>query len=132
MVHLQMNLNITFQFEWIKVHQQGHGDSSEQFPIELNTQVDSLATDTYKSNMIIPQCGAFYSGQVCYHQDGYHVQHIANAISSRESDEHILDYYTSNGWTEDAFLHVDWTAMEKFIRTQSPIVQCNTIKIMHN
>lgn len=85
-----MRLRITIQFEWIKGHQNSTDNPLDQFSIELNTQADSLATDIYKSDL----------RQVCFHQEGFHVQDIANAISSRESDQHMLDYYRSKGWTE--------------------------------
>jgi hypothetical protein len=132
LVHLQLRLKITIQFEWIRGHQQDSDGSPDQLAIELNNEVDALATDIYKLHMPIPQRGAFYSGKVCFHQDGFHVQDITKAISSRESDDHLLAYYKSKGWTESALLHVDWTAMEKFLLTQSPTARCHTIQLMHN
>ncbi len=132
MVHLQMTLKITIQFEWIKGHQQDSDVSVDQLPIELNNQVDALATAVYELNIPIPQRGAYHSGQVCFHQEGFHVQNIAKAISARESDARLLTYYKSKGWTEEALLRVDWTSLDKFLLTQSPIARCNTIQFMYN
>jgi hypothetical protein len=117
---------------WIRGHQEGQGDERELFAIELNNQVDALATDIYTKNLEVPQRGIFFSGQVCYHQQGYHIQDITNAISARESDQQMLDYYKSKGWYDNALLQVDWSALGKFLKTQSPMVRCNTVKLMHN
>jgi hypothetical protein len=123
LLHLQLNLNITIHFEWIRGHQDTIDTRSDHLFIDLNTQVDALATDIYNENMTIYQQGAFHSGIVCYHQDGCHVQNITNAVSSRESDGRLLEYYQSKGWAKDSLLHVDWIAMGKFLNTLSPMMQ---------
>jgi hypothetical protein len=132
MAHFQVSMKMSIAFEWIKGHQEGQGDEKELFAIDLNNQVDALATDIYAKNLEIPQRGIFFAGQVCYHQQGYHVQDITNAITARESDQRMLAYYTSKGWSDAALLQVDWSALGKFLKTQSPIVRCNTVKLMHN
>jgi hypothetical protein len=114
MSHLQLNLHTNVKFEWIKGHQDSSDNPLDEFLITLNTQVDALATDIYKSDLVAHQRGVFLAGQVCFHQEGCHVQNITNVISSRESDQHMLDYYRSKGWTDEALLHVDWIAMEFF------------------
>jgi hypothetical protein len=130
--HLQSHLNLVIHFEWIKGHQDVVDSSSSNLFVDLNIQVDSLATEIYKEDLPIPQRGFYHSGVVCFHQEGFHVQNINNAIASRESDGRLLAYYKSKGWTEDSLLYVDWIAMEKFLLTLSPIVRCNTIQLMHN
>jgi hypothetical protein len=106
MAHLQVSMKMSIAFEWIKGHQEGQGDEKELFAIDLNNQVDTLATDIYAKNLEIPQRGIFFSGQVCYHQQGYHVQDIMNAITARESDQQMLEYYKSKGWSDDALLPI--------------------------
>jgi hypothetical protein len=130
--HLQSHLKLMIHFEWIKGHQDLVDSSSSNLFVDLNIQMDSLATEIYREDLPIPQRGFYHSGVVCFHQEGCHVQNINNAVASRESDGRLLDYYKSKGWTEDSLLHVDWIAMEKFLNTLSPIVRCNTIQLMHN
>jgi hypothetical protein len=119
-------------FEWIKGHQDLVDSLSNNLFLDLNIQVDSLASVIYKEDLPIPQRGFYHSGVVCFHQEGCHVQNINNAVASRESDGRLLDYYKSKGWTDDSLLNVDWIAIEKFLNTLSPIVRCNTIQLMHN
>jgi hypothetical protein len=94
--------------------------------------VDRLASDAYTTDTEVVERGAFYSGIVCYHQDGKHIQDITKAISSIDSDFDILKYYQTKNWTYDALKNVDWVGLEKFLKHLSPIQRCNTIQMMHN
>jgi hypothetical protein len=73
----------------------------------LNIEVDRMATTQYNKLEVPPHCGVFHSGIVCYHQLGFHVQNIKNAIMSRESDQALLDYYKAHRWSEKSLGMVD-------------------------
>jgi hypothetical protein len=132
MSHLQSRLALNIEFEWIK----GHQTVSEEVPnltgILLNTDVDRLATVQYAKQYLSPQRGVFLVGTVCLHQNGHHVQDIYNAISSRETDKDLLDYYVSKGWTMDTLEGVDWVALGKFLKRRHPIERCKIVQTMHD
>jgi hypothetical protein len=140
MVELQKFLGFTVMFEWIKSHQTSYGSNNMSKDdlkilgqkIQLNEEVDDLASKQYLSDQLPTERGAFYAGKVCYHQDGAHIQDIAKAISVIDSDRDILDYYVTKGWSMDTLKHVDWIRMESLLKQQSPIVRCNTIQMMHD
>jgi hypothetical protein len=131
--HLQDNLALPIEFEWIKGHQTLSADMDGGTGVLLNIDVDHLATAQYAKQIITPQHGVFHAGMVCYHQQGHHVQNIhKNAISSRESNTNMIDYYTSKGWTFDALEAIDWITMGKFLIQQHPIERCKIIQLMHD
>jgi hypothetical protein len=132
MSELQDHLKLTVHFEWIKSHQTSTGEELSADAIRLNTEVDALATDVYKLKKKPPHRGFYFSGTVCFHQNGYHIQDIYKAISSHESDKALIDYYLSKGWTIAALEKVDWPGMQKFLKYLSPIVRCNAIQMLHN
>jgi hypothetical protein len=140
MADLQKRLRITVQFEWIKSHQTAI-DSDEmskddalmlQHKIQLNDDVDVLASQQYLKEYISISRGAFSVGKVCYHQNGTHVQDITKAISSYDSDRDILEYYVDKGWSMDTLKLVDWICVEKFLKKQTPISRCKIVQMMHN
>jgi ribonuclease HI len=90
-IHLKVN------FEWIQGHQQFDKQNENILPILLNTEVDKLATNQYTKQEHPPHRGTFHLGVVCFHQKGFHVQHISNSISARESDNSLLEYYLDHG-----------------------------------
>jgi hypothetical protein len=125
-------LTISINFEWIKSHQTSTGNAISDEAIQLNNEVDALASAVYRLNTPPTHRGVFYSGVVCFHQDGYHIQDIFKAISSHESDKNLLDYYVSKGWMMEALEKVDWPGMHKFLNLLSPIACCNAIQMLHN
>jgi hypothetical protein len=140
MVIVELQAHLKFGVEWIKSHQCSSYSLSltnddiqllEQ-KISLNDDVNKLATDAYTNDSEYVEQGAFYSGVVCCHQDGAHIQDISKAILSIDSNYDKIQYYLSKGWTMDTLKHVEWVGMEKFLSNQSPIVQCNTIQMMHD
>jgi hypothetical protein len=130
--NLQSNLLLKVEFEWVRGHQTADLSAGNLDAILLNNDVDRLATLQYDKRQNIPQRGAFKSGVVCFHQMGFHVQNIYNAISSRESDNELLDYYKTHGWHEDTLVLVDWMNIGKFLSRCHPIERCNVIQTMHN
>jgi hypothetical protein len=100
--------------------------------IQINNDVDKLASDMYKFNLPSPHRGVFHSGIVCFHQNGFHIQDIFKAVSSHESDKDLIDYYISKGWTMTALERVDWPGMQKFLKSLSPILRCNAIQMLHD
>jgi hypothetical protein len=130
--NLQSNLLLKVDFEWVRGHQAAVLDTGNLDAILLNNDVDRLATLQYDKRQNIPERGAFKSGGVCFHQMGFHVQNIYNAISSRESDNVLLDYYKTHGWREDTLVLVDWMNIGKFLSRCHPIERCNVIQTMHD
>lgn len=100
--HLQYHLALQIEFEWIKGHQIPTENMEEGLGILFNIDVYKLEMVQYTKQTTTPQCGVFLAGTVCYQQQGHHVQDIYNVFSSRESDNDMLDYYKSKGWTMDA------------------------------
>jgi hypothetical protein len=139
-VELQKYLKFGVNFEWIKSHQcssQSSPPTNDEIKLQeqkicLNDDVNKLATAAYTDESDYVERGAFYSGEVCYHQDGAHIQDISKAISSIDSDYAIIQYYLSKGWSMDRLKRVEWVGMEKFLSNQSPITRCNTIQMMHD
>lgn len=129
---LQSNLTIPVHFKWIKSHQTSTGNEISAEAIQLNNEVDELASAVCRLNNPLTHCGAFHSGMVCFHQDGYHIQDIFKAISSHKSDKSLLDSYISKRWMMEALEKVDWPGMYKFLNLLSPIVRCNAIQMLHN
>jgi glycogen synthase len=127
MSHLHSRLALNIEFEWIK----GHHTPSEEIPngtgILLNIDVDRLAIAQYTKQIMSPQRGVFLAGTVCFHQNGHHVQDIYNAISSRETDKDLLDYYVLKGWKMDVLEGVDWIALGKFLKRHHPIERCKIV-----
>jgi hypothetical protein len=129
---LQKSLKFGIMFEWIKSHQTQATSTTlnkkEQAlldqKIQLNEDVDRLASNTER--------GAFYSGKVCYHQDGTHVQDIKKAISSIDSNYDLIQYYLSKGWKMENLQQVDSIEMEKFMKKQTPISRCNIVQMIHD
>jgi hypothetical protein len=91
-----------------------------------------MATEQYQKNETPPHRGAFHLGEVCFHQQGFHVQKIQNAISVQELDAHLLEYYMSYGWCKSNLEKVDWKNLETFLKRCHPIEQCNVIQSMHD
>jgi hypothetical protein len=132
MSQLQDHLALKVEFEWIKGHQCLSMDIDNSTGVLLNIDVDQLATKQYSKNIITPQCGVFHAGTVCYHQEGNHVQDIHNAITSRETDCDILNYYRSKGWKCENLKRVDWVTLGKFLKRRHPIERCKIIQLMHD
>jgi hypothetical protein len=130
--NLQINLKTTVHFEWIKGHQSLTDEEPSKDSIQINNDVDKLASDMYKFNLPSPHRGVFHSGIVCFHQNGFHIQDIFKAVSSHESDKDLIDYYISKGWTMTALERVDWPGMQKFLKSLSPILRCNAIQMLHD
>ncbi len=137
---LQLHLKLGINFEWIKSHQTKSNNTpptkEEQALLEqkvqINTDVDNMASHAYRNEQSYTERGAFLSGEVCYHQDGAHVQDITKAISSIDSDFTIIQYYLSKGWKMKNLQQVDWIGMEKFMKKQSPISRCNIVQMIHD
>jgi hypothetical protein len=129
---LQKSLQLKVAFEWIRGHQIAEEQKDNVLAVLLNIEVDAMATAQYKKEETPPHRGAFHSGVVCFHQKGFHVQKVTNAIMSRESDSSIIDYYLAHGWDEESLLLVDWTNLEKFMKRRHPIERCNIIQLMHD
>jgi hypothetical protein len=132
MADLQQHINITIDFEWIQIHQDNVDNEEAQVKPSLNADVDTLASRAYSLNGPLPERGAFLAGTVCYHQQGKHVQSVHDAITARESDARILQYYISKGWTLAKLDMVDWIGLQSFLKTQSPISRCKILQTMHN
>jgi hypothetical protein len=132
MSNLQQNMRLKIEFEWVRGHQSIDMGNEQLMALLLNTEVDWLATLQYDKGQEIPQCGSFISGEVCFHQLGFHVQNIYNAVSTRESNKILLDYYKLRGWHEHCFELVNWRNMGNFLKKCHPIKQCNTIQSMHD
>jgi hypothetical protein len=130
--HLQTHLSLRIEFEWIRGHQIPTEDMESNIGILLNNDVDELATKQYTKKGASPQRGVFLAGTVCYHQSGHHVQNISNAISSRETDKDILDYYQSKGWGLEALENVEWLTLGKFLKRRHPIERCKIVQAMHD
>jgi hypothetical protein len=130
--HLQKHMALRVEFEWIKGHQTPTDDMDKNVGILLNIDVDNLATAQYAKHTISPQRGVFLAGTVCFHQRGHHVQNIYNAISSRETDQDLLDHYVAKGWTLEALEKVEWVALGTFLKRRHPIERCKAIQTMHN
>jgi hypothetical protein len=60
------------------------------------------------------------------------VQKIKNAISLRESDVALLEYYMQHGWSENDLEMVDWINLESFLKHCHPTERCNIIQSMHD
>jgi hypothetical protein len=139
-VELQKYLKFGVTFEWIKSHQcssQSPPPTNDEIKLQeqkirLNDNVNKLVTAAYTDESDYVKRGDSYSGEVCYHQDGAHIQDISKAISSIDSDYDIIQYYLSKGWSMDRLKRVEWVGMETFLSNQSPITCCNTIQMMHD
>jgi hypothetical protein len=94
--------------------------------------VDNLVTAQYAKQTISPQRGVFLADTVCYQKSGHHVQDIYNAISSRETDNNILKYYKSKGWSLAILEQVEWITMGNFLKRQHPIERCKIVQTMHD
>jgi hypothetical protein len=132
MAELQRRLFLTINFQWIRSHQTDVSPETDSTLVQLNNDVDILASKAYSAQSALVERGTFLAGSVCYHQSGHHVQDIYDAIRSRESNERIIDYYRSKGWTLENLEIIDWHHMDKFLRTQSPIARCKILQSMHN
>jgi hypothetical protein len=126
------SIQLKVNFEWVRGHQELDDQNENIAAILLNTEVDKLATKQYEKQEPPKHRGAFHSGIVCYHQKGFHVQRIRNAISARESDDSLIQYYLDHGWTMQLISLVDWINMESFLKTRHPIDRCNIIQSMHD
>jgi hypothetical protein len=129
---LQLRLPMNIEFEWIKSHQQDDDDETIKTKIGLNNDVDRLASTAYELGSISPERGSFLSGVVCFHQQGHHVQNIHDAISARESDQRLLEYYQSKGWTMESLEWIDWPHLQIFLKQNSPTARCKILQSMHN
>jgi hypothetical protein len=130
--HLLSSIKLHVEFELVRGHQTADDHNENIMATLLNIKVDKMATEQYNKCKSIPHRGAFHSGKVCYHQKGFHVQKIQNAIMARESDANLLTYYKQHGWSENALELVDWRQIEKFLRRRHLIERCNIIQLMHD
>jgi hypothetical protein len=117
---LLSSMNLQVNFEWVRGHQSLDANNENIQAILLNTEVDRMVTEQYKKHEIPPHRGAFHSGIVCFHQQGFHVQKIQNAKSARESDANLLEYYTSHGLRTSNLEKVDWKNLEFFLKRCHP------------
>jgi ribonuclease HI len=129
---LQKSIHLSINFEWVRGHQSADENNNNNIAILLNIDVDRMATAQYEKNVPPPHRGAFHAGEVCFHQMGFHVQKIKNAITARESDTCLLEYYKQSGWTTTSLELVDWYHLEQFLKQCHPIERCNIIQLMHN
>jgi hypothetical protein len=53
------------------------------------------------------------------------------AIRSHESDERLLDYYQSKGWSLEMLEMVNWGRMNTFLIQNSPTARCKILQSMH-
>jgi hypothetical protein len=130
--HILSSIKLHVEFKWVRGHQTAEENNDNIMATLLNIEVDKMATEQYTKCKSIPHRGAFHSGKVCYHQKGFHVQKIQNAIMARESDANLLTYYKQHGWSENSLELVDWRQIEKFLWRRHPIERCNIIQLMHD